>query len=319
MAFDLEQLVDLALFARVVELRSFTAAAAQSKIAKSAVSRRITLLERRLGVQLLRRSTRRLALTPEGARFYEHCAKLLEDARAAEQSIATAGSAVRGTLRISAPVTFSQMHLTHALAAFLTQHPEAEIQLVTDDRFVDVVEGGFDLVVRIARLASASFVARRLAADRLVVCGAPAYLATRGRPQAPADLAQHNCLHYELVPRADEWRFRTDRGREAMPVRGNFSATDGTVLREAALAGVGLVVLPYFMVAPDVAAGRLELVLEASRRADIGIYGVVARARGLPLRTRALLDFLSRWFAHVDWEQPGESRAGRATGKGRQV
>lgn len=317
MAFDLEQLVDLALFARVVELRSFTAAAAQSNIAKSAVSRRITLLERRLGVQLLRRSTRRLALTPEGARFYEHCARLLEDARAAEQSIATAGDAVRGTLRISAPVTLSQMHLTHALAAFLVQYPEAEIQLVADDRFADVVEGGFDLVVRIARLASASFVARRLAADRLVVCGAPAYLAARGRPETPEDLVHHNCLHYELVPRAGEWRFRTSRGREAMPVRGNFSATDGTVLRQAALAGLGLVVLPSFMVAPDVAAGRLALVLEGARRAEIGIYGVVAKARGLPLRTRALLDFLSRWFAQVDWERPGESRADRAPGKTR--
>jgi DNA-binding transcriptional LysR family regulator len=315
MAFDLEQLVDLALFARVVELRSFTSAAAQSGIAKSAVSRRITLLERRLGVQLLRRSTRRLALTREGARFYEHCAKLLGNARAAEESVATAGQAVRGSLRISAPVTFSQMHLTAALAAFLTQYPETEIQLVADDHLVDVVEGGFDLVIRIARLASASFVARRLATDRLVVCGAPTYLAAHGRPQTPEELVHHNCLHYELVSRAGEWRFRTSRGREAVPTRGNFSATDGTVLRQAALAGTGLVVLPFFMVAPDVAAGRLELVLDAARRAQIGIYGVVAKAQGLPLRTRTLLDFLVRWFAHVDWERPGTSRVGRAVSR----
>ena len=287
MAFDLEQIVDLALFARVVESRSFTEAARRSGIAKSAVSRRISLLERRLGVQLLRRTTRSLFVTPEGARFYEHCAQVLESARAAEGAIAGAESAARGRVRVSAPVTF--------------EHPEVEVQLATDDRLVDVVEGGFDLVVRISRLRDASFVARPLATDRLVVVGSPRYLQERGRPEHPEELVHHECLHYELVPRTAEWRFRGVTGGSPIPVRGSFSSTDGTVLRQAALAGAGLAVLPWFMVAPDVVAGRLELVLDGQRRAEIGVFAVVASARGLPLRVRALLDHLVRWFTGIDW------------------
>lgn len=309
MAFDLEQLADLALFARVVEARSFSAAAKRSGIAKSAVSRRITLLEKRLGVQLLRRTTRSLSLTPEGLRFYEHCARLSQVARAAEESVAGASEQVRGTLKVSAPVTFSQMHLAAAVAGFLAEYPEVDVHLTAEDRLVDVVEGGFDVVVRISRLGDASFVARKLAADRLVVCGAPAYLERRGRPESPEALVNHNCLHYGLVPRAGEWRFRGPSGPESIPVRGNLVATDGTVLREAALAGLGLVVLPYFMVAPDVAAGRLEVVLPSFRRGEIGIHAVVAHGRNLPRRTRAFIDFLTRWFAGIRWEEPPGRRA----------
>lgn len=310
MAFDLERIIDLALFARVVESRSFTEAARRSGIAKSAVSRRISLLEQRLGVQLLRRTTRSLFVTPEGARFYEHCAQVLASARAAEGSIAGAEVVARGRVRVSAPVTFAQMHLVWAVAAFLREHPEVEVQLATDDRLVDVVEGGFDLVVRISRLRDASFVAKPLATDRLVVVGAPSYLRERGRPEHPEELVHHECLHYELVSRPAEWRFRGRTGSTPIPVRGSFSSTDGTVLRQAALAGVGLAVLPWFMVAPDVGAGRLELVLEGQRRAQIGVFAVVAAARGLPLRVRLLLDHLTRWFAAVDWAaRPREAPA----------
>lgn len=312
MAFDLDRIVDLALFARVVESRSFTEAARRSGIAKSAVSRRISLLEQRLGVQLLRRTTRSLFVTAEGARFYEHCAQVLASARAAEGSIAGAEAVARGRVRVSAPVTFAQMHLVWAVAAFLREHPEVEVQLATDDRLVDVVEGGFDLVVRISRLRDASFVAKPLATDRLVVVGAPRYLQEHGRPEHPEELVHHECLHYELVSRPAEWRFRGRTGGTPIPVRGSFSSTDGTVLRQAALAGVGLAVLPWFMVAPDVRDGRLELVLDGQRRAEIGVFAVVASVRGLPLRVRALLDHLVRWFAGVDWAAPPREAPGKS-------
>jgi DNA-binding transcriptional LysR family regulator len=301
MSNDLDQLVDLALFARVVEGRSFTAAAQRSGIAKSAVSRRVSLLEKRLGVQLLRRTTRSISVTAEGLKFYEHCAKLLESARAAADSIRDAVQEIRGKIRVSAPVTFAQMHLAPALSAFLQTYPEAEIQLVTEDRFVDLTTEGFELVIRIARLKDASSAARRLATDRLVIVGTPDYLQARGYPASPEELVHHNCLHYELVPRAAEWRFR--RGKEAFspPTRGNLSATDGTVLRQAALSGLGLVVLPFFMVSKEVATGRLELVLSGARRAEIGLFAVFSSWRGLPLRVRALLEHLSRWFREPEW------------------
>lgn len=301
MAFDLEQLVDLALFARVVDARSFSEAARRSGIAKSAVSRRVALLESRLGVQLLRRTTRSLQVTAEGARFYEHCARLLASAQAAEDAVAGAETSLRGEVRISAPVTFAQMHLVRALAAFQIEHPEVRVELTTDDRFVDIVGAGFDLVIRIAQLKNASFVARRLAVDRLVVVGAPSYLERAGRPETPEDLVLHNCLHYALVPLAGEWRFRGEDGKPVAAVAGNFSSTDGTALKEAAVAGLGLAVVPSFMAAPDLAAGRLELLLEGHRRAEIGIYAVVSSSRGLPLRVRALVDFLARRFAQPDF------------------
>jgi DNA-binding transcriptional LysR family regulator len=302
MRLDLEHLADLALFARVVEQRSFTAAAATSRVAKSAVSRRIALLERRLGVQLLRRTTRALSVTPEGARVYEHCARLLESAREAERAVAGAERAVRGVIRVSAPVTFSQMHLVPSLAAFLRAHRDAEIDLVASDHFVDVVADGFDLVIRVARIERGSFVARKLASDRLVIAAAPAYLAEHGRPTSPEDLVHHVCLHYDLVPRATEWRVASDR-EAPIPVRyGRFTTNDGTVLRNAALEGLGLAVTPSFMVAADVAAGRLELVLTGAKRAEVGIHAIVASGRALPARTRALLDHLVRWFEPSRWD-----------------
>jgi DNA-binding transcriptional LysR family regulator len=287
----------MVLFAEVVQHRSFSEAARRAGLAKSAVSTRIRQLEERLGVRLLVRTTRKLALTDDGLRYYEHCAAIRASVEAAERAVAGAGTEPRGPLRINAPVTFAQMYLTDAIAAFLVRHPGIELHLSTDDRIVDVVEGGFDVVVRITRLRDSSLVARRLATDRLVIAAAPAYLAARGTPTRPEALVGHNCLHYDLVPRAAEWRFRGAGGPLAVPVTGSFTTTDGTVLRRAALAGLGLAVLPHFMVAADLAAGRLALVLEGARRAEIGIHAVYASRRQLPARTRLLLDHLAAWFA----------------------
>ena len=297
MKAPLEDLASMVLFAQVVQRRSFTAAAREVGLAKSAVSKRITALEERLGVRLLTRTTRSLTLTEEGLRYYEHCAALLAAADAAEDAVAGASTAPRGPLRVSAPVTLAQMHLADAIAAFLLRYPEIEIDLAVEDRVVDVVEGGFDVAVRVTRLADSSLVARRLATDRLVVCGAPAYLDARGRPATPADLIGHACLHYALVPRAAEWRFRGARGAYSVPVRGNFTASNGTVLVRAAVAGLGLAVAPRFMVAAEVAAGRLELVLEGFRRAEIGIHAVFPSRKQLPARTKLFVDHLVRWFA----------------------
>lgn len=309
MSFDLDRLASYALFARVVQLQSFTAAARQSGIAKSAVSRRIRELEERLGVELLRRTTRKLALTEEGLRFYEHCARLLEAGQAADGVVAAAGDALRGTIRVSAPVTFARMHLGSALAEFLALQPDLRVELTTDDRMVDVVADGFDLVVRIGRLERGSYVARKLAADRLVVCGAPSYLDRRGRPSSPEQLVHHDCLHYALVPMRGEWRFRGRSGAVEVPVSGSLTANDGAVLREAAIAGLGLAVLPSFMVADQLASGSLELVLEGQRRAGIGIFAVTA-SRRIAARTRALVQFLARRFARPPWTALGPDDRG---------
>lgn len=302
MKAPLEDLASMALFARVVQQRSFSATARELGIAKSAVSKRVSQLEARLGVRLLTRTTRKLALTEDGVRYYEHCAALLAAAEAAEDALAGASTAPRGRLRINAPISFSQLYLADAIAAFLARYPEIEVELTGDDRIVDAIEGGFDVVIRITQLRDSSLIARKLSSDRLVVCGAPAYFARHGRPLTPPELVGHNCLHYGLVPIEGEWRFRdAHRQPYVVPVRGNLTCSDGSTLRRAALAGVGLVVAPLFMVARDVAAGRLELVLEGTRRAEIGIYALFASRRQLATRTKLLLDHLTTWFADEQW------------------
>jgi DNA-binding transcriptional LysR family regulator len=301
MSFDLEHVVDLALFARVIEARSFSEAARRTGIAKSAVSRRIALLEQRLGVRLIRRSTRSLEVTADGARFHEHCVQVLAAARAAEDAVRGAGTTLRGLVRVSAPVTLSQMHVAGAIARFQLAHPEVAVQLITSDRLVDAVAGEFDLVVRITRLDDGGFVARRLATDRLVVAGAPSYLDRVGRPHRAEDLVHHHCLHYALIDHASEWRFRGVDRRPVAVARGRFEASDGTVLREAMLAGLGLAVLPSFMIARELASGRAELVLDGARKADVGVYAVTSTARGLPLRVRALIEHLQKHFVRADW------------------
>ncbi|WP_394828757.1 LysR family transcriptional regulator [Pendulispora albinea] len=296
-----DELPSLALFARVVHHRSFSAAAEETGLAKSVVSRRVARLEKALGVRLLRRSTRTLSVTDEGLRVYEHAAALVAAATAAEQSVGPTVKRVQGVLRVNAPVTFAQMHLADAAAAFLAAYPEVELHLSTDNRAVDVVEDGFDVVVRIGQLRDSGLAARKLASDRLVVCGAPEYLARAGEPKTPDELLQHNCMHYEVVAHAAEWRFRGPGGAVIVPARGNFATTDGTVLCRAARAGLGLAVAPSFMVARDVAEGRLRTVLQDYPCSDIGIYALVAHRTYLPPRVRAFIDFLARRFARVRW------------------
>jgi DNA-binding transcriptional LysR family regulator len=301
MKTPLGELSSFALFAQVVQSRSFSEAARQAGLAKSAVSKRVALLEERLGVRLLTRTTRKLSLTAEGLRFYEHCAALIAAADAAEESVSAASQAARGRLRVNAPVTFSQMYLAPPIAAFLERYPEIEVELSTENRLVDVVEDAYDLVIRISRLREDSLVARKLAEDRLVVCAAPSYLERRGEPHSPEELVGHNCLHYTLVPRAGEWRFRGESGPLAVPTTGNFSTSDGSLLREAAVAGVGIVVLPCSMVVDQIRAGSLRLVLGDHRRGRVGIYAVFASRKQLALRTRLFIDHLVRHFADPPW------------------
>ena len=232
--------------------------------------------------------------------MYEECAKIVAAAGAAEEAAGREGGVARGTLRIGAPVTFAQAHLARAVASFLREYPEVTVDLSTDNRFVDLIEDGLDVVVRVGRLPDSSDYARKLASDRLVVCGLPEYLERAGTPAVPADLLEHDCLHYSLVPLDGEWHFGGRTVKATLPVRSNFAADDAAVLRAAALSGLGLAVLPSFVVKRDVEAGRLRLVLEGARRAGIGVYAVTAHRSHAPVRVRAFLDFLRRWFAR--WE-----------------
>ena len=305
MAATPDELVSMVCFARVVEAGSFTAAAATLRVSKSVVSARVAALEDRLRARLLNRTTRRLSLTPEGLALYERCAPLLAAADAAAEAAEGAGDEPRGVLRVNAPVAFAEEHLAAPLAATLERHPRLHVELSLADRVVDLVGEGIDVAVRVSpRLEGGGLVARKLCVDRTVLVAAPAYLARRGTPARPEALLHHDCLVYSLLRVADEWRFRGPGPRElySVPVEGRFAAASGAVLRRAALAGMGLGVLPTFMVAGDLAEGRLRRVLaDAFAGTELGIYAVYPQARRIPAKGRAFVDVLAAHFRRPSW------------------
>jgi DNA-binding transcriptional LysR family regulator len=266
------------------------------------VSARIARLEDDLGIRLLHRTTRRLSLTDAGRELYERCAQLVRAADAAAEVAEGASAQPRGLLRINAPVTLAQQHLTPALVDFLALHPEVEVELTCSDHFVDVIAEGYDVVIRVTRLRDSSLVAKKLANDRLVIVASPAYLERAGVPEEPEDLIQHNYLHYTLVPLRAEWSFEGPAGPYVVPMRSNFASSDGTVLRQAAVAGLGLVAMPSHMVADEINAGRLRVVLGRHRRNEVGIYAVYPERRHVPAKVRAFVDFVAARFGKMRWD-----------------
>jgi DNA-binding transcriptional LysR family regulator len=292
-----DDIVSLFVFARVVELRSFTAAAAKLELSKSTISHRIAQLEEKVGARLLSRTTRRISLTPAGMLVYERCAKMASEADAAASIAAGVGASVRGELRVTAPVAFAEQHLAAPLAAFLAEERDVRITMELSDRLVDIANEGIDLAIRITgRLREPDLVARKLASDRTILCASPAYLQRRGTPREPSDLLRHDCLRYTQLSVRDEWRFK-EEWTYSVPVEGKLAASSGIMLREAALAGMGIAVLPLFMIANELETGRLVSVLHGTfRSVDVGIYAVHAYGQKVPAAVRALSAFLEKWF-----------------------
>jgi DNA-binding transcriptional LysR family regulator len=309
-AGPLEVLVSMAVFARVVDERSFTAAARALGVSKSVVSARVARLEDRLGVRLLDRTTRRVGPTEAGLELYERAARMVAAAEEATLSVEGVGGAPRGLVRVTAPPTFAELYLAAPIAVFLARFPKVRVELVTSNRLVDLVGEGFDLAVRITRLGGSSLIARKLAPDRLVVVASPAYLQRAGMPRVPADLARHECLHSAHLPAGGEWGFRGLGVGHGVAGGGRLVASDAAVLREAAAAGLGLAALPESMVAPDLARGRLVTVLDRHPRPEMGVYAVHPHRRHVPPKVRALVDFLVSRFARPPWRTPSASAAG---------
>lgn len=295
-----EDLQSLLCFARVVETGSFTKAAQALGLSKSVVSTRVAWLEDRVGEPLLLRTTRRVTVTTAGARIYPHARGMAEAG-----ALATSGAtSVAGTIRVSAPVTLSQMWLAAPLRDFLAARPDARVELLLNDRLVDLVEERIDLAIRITKLKASALIARRLASTPIDICAAPAYLARHGRPARPEDLTRHNCLRYALLRPDHEWRLYGERGRIELAVQSNLETTSGTMLREAAIAGVGLAILPRFMIVDALRTGQLERVLEAFAPPPMGIYAVRAGRRAAPPLVTELVQVLERAFRKQAWTQP---------------
>src|SRR5579862_7451509 len=233
-----DELHGMALFIKVVESKSFTEAAENLGLSPSAVSKQISRLEDRLGVQLLNRTTRKLGLTEAGAAFYERSARIMVEVEEAEALVSTLHKAPRGLLRVAVPMLLGQMHIAPATAPFLAQYPEMRLELMFTDRSVDLIEEGMDLAIRLDELPDSTMVARRLAPHRRVLCGAPAYFERHGVPKSPEDLTRHNCMTYGAHHPNREWFFKGESGRHAVEVHGTFVTNNAEALRQAALGGV---------------------------------------------------------------------------------
>lgn len=301
----------MAVFVRVAELGSFSGAARQLGLSRSAVSKHVTALEERLGVRLINRTTRRLALTEAGAAYRDYCARIVQEVEEAELMAMQHSAAPHGRLKLNAPVTFGFLHLGPLLPEFLARYPGVEIELALNDRFVDLLEEGFDLAVRIGQLADSSLIARRLATTRPICAASPAYLARAGIPREPADLARHNCLRYSLRRERDTWSFRRGAEHVAVKIRGNLEANNGDALRSAALEGLGIVCLPDFIIGEDLERGLLRPLLSDWQTPESPIHAVFPPQRHASGKLRAFVDFLVEKLGRKDGWSGGCRRAGR--------
>jgi DNA-binding transcriptional LysR family regulator len=292
-----ETLVDelgaLALFSHVVEQRSFTGAARRSGTSTSAASKRIAGLEKRLGVRLIERTTRSAVATEAGLVFYERCQRVLAEAAAAEEAVSAYRGELVGTLRVSAPVTFGQMHIVPLVTAFLARHAELKLQLSLNDQSVDLIASGVDVAIRSGRLSDSSLMSRKLAADRRVICATPAYLADHGTPKHPHDLDEHRCLRHPLMAPSGAWTFITPEGPLTVPISGPLEVDHVGSLRDVALASLGLVFLPAYAVAADLRARRLISVLGEFMPDAAPFRALWAAGKQPSLRVTAFVDFLA--------------------------
>ncbi len=285
------EILDLQLFAAIVEQRSFSAAARTHGTTLSAASKRVARLEELLAVRLLERTTRSVLPTEAGASFYTHAARILSDLGDAENEISTLGGKPSGTLRVSAPLLLGERHLVPLLAGFLEKYPDVRIELVLTDTFVNLVADRIDVALRVGALADSALVRSKVGVARGVVVASPAYLRRAGMPETPRDLARHVCLRFANLPATREWRFRGPKGETTVPVVGNFNVNHGGGLREAAIAGIGIARLPDFLVADAIETGDLVELLPSYAVTPTGIHLVhVSTARPLPKLDAFLAD-----------------------------
>ena len=297
---------EMAVFARVVAAGSLSAAARELGLSPALISRRLAGLEARLGVRLINRTTRSLHLTDEGASYHETCARLLAEIEEADAAVSAGSVEPQGPLKVALPASFGQQHVAPLIPDFAARHPKVQLALSLSDRNVNVIEEGFDLAVRIAELEDSSLAARKLAPNRRVVCASPAYLARHGTPRLPEDLARHNCLTTSDF--AMNWEYKDPRGKRAsVRVAGRYACDNWSVLREWALAGLGVALKSTWDVYRHLRDGSLVALFPGySFHSDVAIYAVYPHRRHLPAKTRVFIEFLAASLGPEPyWDQPG--------------
>jgi len=293
----MDRLTSMAVFVATVERGGFAAAAARFAISPAMASKHLRALEERVGTKLLHRTTRRRSLTETGRVYFERCKAILSAVEIAESGARGDDEAVRGTLRVTAPVSFGARRLAPALVDFLHLHPDLRIELMLNDRVVDLIDEEFDVAIRIGRLGDSTLMARRLAPYRVCLCASPGYLARHRAPRTPADLARHACLGFAVARGRDTWRWLDTRGAGGAPVDVRLSINNGEALRQAALAGGGIILQPEVLVADDLRSGRLRQVLAAFEPPPRPMHVLHLPDRAPPARVRRFVDFVARRFS----------------------
>jgi len=301
----MDRMAGMAVFTKVVGAGSFSAAARGMNLSQAYVTKQIQELESWLGARLLNRTTRRLSLTEVGSGFYDRCMRILDAIEEARSAAGALQTVPRGRLRINAPVSFGLLHLAPAVTEFLETYPDVSIEMLVNDRVVDLLEGEFDVGVRIGRLRDSSLIARRIAPICLAICAAPAYLARHGAPKTPDDLANHNCLEYTYFESRGEWRLLDPAGSEiAVPVSGRYLANNADVLRSTALAGGGVILAPTFLLGEDLRAGRLVRLLPDYPPPEQALHALYPPGRHLSAKVRSFVDFLvARFGGEPVWDR----------------
>nr|WP_315249798.1 LysR family transcriptional regulator [uncultured Duganella sp.] len=281
------------MYVAVVDGGSFAAAADKLEISRAMVSKQIQKLEEHLGTRLLNRTTRKLSLTETGREFYERSTQIMGDVEEAEQIAGQMTRTPQGVLRISIPLSYGQHRLATIIGDYTQAFPKVQLDIALSDRKVDLIEDGFDLAIRIGALPPSDLIARKIGGVRSIVCASPAYIARHGAPQTPQQLAQHACLSYTLTEGGADWRFDTQNGPLIVPIHGPIRADNGDIIRLAGVSGAGILFQPHFIVADDLAAGRLVQLLPAWQSAELGVYALYPSRKHLSAKVRTFVDFLA--------------------------
>jgi len=290
----MDRLQEMQSFCAVVDAGSFVNAAEALGVSKASVSRYVANLEARLGVRLLHRTTRKLSLTEEGSVFNTRCRELLSGIEEAEAEITAHSGSAQGLLRVSVPVTFGVQHLAPLWESFHVRYPKIRLEVTLSDRIADVVEEGYDLAIRITRLASSSLISKRLAGTRVVLCASPGYLASHGVPAHPAELANHEIIAYSYWSPTDTWHFDGPDGPVSVAIKPWIHTNNGDTCRAIALSHQGVILQPTFLIGDDLAAGRLVELLPEYRSIELGVYAVYPTRKHVAPKVRALVDFLAQ-------------------------
>ncbi|HJH22902.1 MULTISPECIES: LysR family transcriptional regulator [Pseudomonas] len=299
----MDRALEMQVFCMVVDKGTFVGAADALEMSKAAISRYVSALEARLGARLLHRTTRKLSLTEEGRQFYHQAREVLALMDQAEEAVSSAAPEPSGVLRVNAPVSFGVLHLAPLWGAFMSAHPNVELDISLNDRLVDLVDEGFDAAIRIARMENSSLVGRRLAGTRMCLCASPDYLASHPPLRTLTDLAEHGVIAYTNFATGNEWLFDGPDGRVSVRTRSSVRCNNGDTCRSIALAGGGIALQPSFMVGEDLRTGTLVEILPEYRSIELGIYVVYPTRKHLASKVRALISFLTERFAHPEWER----------------